>query len=114
MPKPYQLSPFEKEELKKQAEKQAEKLKQKWSEEVGKVKIATSFYEPEHYHKHNIDTIQFLQEGFPPEVFIGFAIGSATKYLQRYPYKNGMEDLIKAKDYIERLIDFHQRKNPIK
>jgi hypothetical protein len=42
--------------------------------------VKDKFNEPEHYHKHNIDTIKFLQEGFPPEVFMGFAIGHIIKY----------------------------------
>jgi hypothetical protein len=74
----------------------------------------SEFNEPEHYHKHKIDTIQFLQEGFRPEVFKGFAIGSAVKYLHRYEYKNGMEDLMKARDYISRLIVLHEKQNPSK
>ena len=78
-------------------------------------RYAIKFNEPEHYHKHKIDTIQFLQEGFPPEIFKGFAIGSAIKYLQRFENKNGLEDLIKAKDYVERLIDwYYKTKDPSK
>lgn len=69
----------------------------------------SKFNEPEHYHKHSIDTIGFLQQGFPPEVFKGFAIGSAIKYLHRFEYKNGLEDLIKARDYIDRLIEIRKK-----
>lgn len=64
------------------------------------------FNEPDHYHQNEIDTIEFLQRGFPPEVFIGFAVGSAVKYLHRYEEKNGYEDLDKAVDYILRLKQF--------
>ena len=69
----------------------------------------SAFNEPEHYHKHNIDTIQFLQEGFPPDVFDGFAIGHIIKYIQRYRYKGGREDLVKAADYAKRLLDWHDK-----
>lgn len=67
------------------------------------------YNEPEHYHKHSVDTIAFLQEGFPPEVFTGFAVGHVIKYIQRYQYKNGLNDLIKAQDYINRLIAWHEK-----
>lgn len=70
---------------------------------------APKFNEPSHYHNHNIDTIKFLQEGFPPEVFAGFAAGSAVKYIQRYQYKNGREDLVKAVDFAKRLLDWHDK-----
>jgi hypothetical protein len=74
---------------------------------VGQAK--KQYHEPEHYHKFDIDTIQFLQEGFPPDVFTGFAVGHVVKYIQRYQFKNGLNDLIKAQDYINRLIDWHEK-----
>ena len=36
---------------------------------------------------------------------LGFAEGCIVKYVCRYPYKNGVEDLYKAKHYIEKLIE---------
>jgi hypothetical protein len=35
----------------------------------------------------------------------GYFIGCATKYLERYPFKNGIQDLEKAKHFIEKLIE---------
>lgn len=67
------------------------------------------YNEPEHYHKHNIDTILFLQEGFPPEVFMGFAIGHIVKYAQRADYKNGREDYVKMVDYAKRALDWYDK-----
>lgn len=66
------------------------------------------FNEPPHYHKYEIDTIEFLQKGFPPEVFKGFAIGSIVKYLHRHTEKNGLEDLLKAEDFAKRLYKFEK------
>src|SRR5690242_14942142 len=68
-----------------------------------------TFNEPEHYHKHNIDTITFLQEGFPPEVFMGFAIGHIIKYAQRANYKNGREDFVKMVDYAKRALYWYDK-----
>lgn len=67
------------------------------------------YNEPEHYHKHNIDTILFLQEGFPKEVFMGFALGHIIKYAQRANYKNGREDYVKMVDYAKRALDWYDK-----
>jgi hypothetical protein len=67
------------------------------------------FNEPEHYHQHDIDTIKFLQRGFPPEVFMGFAIGHIVKYAQRANYKNGREDYVKMVDYAKRALDWYDK-----
>lgn len=74
----------------------------KWNKQIR----PKDFNEPPHYHKYEIDTIDFLQKGFPPEVFRGFAIGSIVKYLHRAQEKNGLEDYLKAMDYSKRLYEF--------
>lgn len=65
--------------------------------------------EPKHYHKGGIDVIGFLLDHFPKEgnytVAEAFFIGNIIKYVCRYKDKNGMEDLLKAQDYINRLIE---------
>lgn len=35
----------------------------------------------------------------------GYFIGCITKYVERYPEKNGIQDLEKAKHFIEKLIE---------
>lgn len=40
---------------------------------------------------------------------LNFFEGNVIKYLLRYKEKNGLEDLQKAKHYIEELIEIHQR-----
>lgn len=59
---------------------------------------------PTHYDT-GIDTIAFLRANCPPEQVEGFLRGNALKYLQRYDKKNGVEDLRKAKHYVEMLIE---------
>lgn len=67
---------------------------------------------PEHYHKHDIDVITFLALFFGNNkiftVLEGFFIGNVIKYVCRYKYKNGLEDLKKARDYLERLIETYE------
>lgn len=59
---------------------------------------------PAHYDT-GIDTIAFLRANCPSEQVEGFLRGNALKYLQRYDKKNGVEDLRKAKHYVEMLIE---------
>ena len=40
---------------------------------------------------------------------LGFLEGSAIIYICRYKYKNGIEDLEKAKHYIELLIELYDK-----
>jgi hypothetical protein len=54
---------------------------------------------PEHYRAHpsGIECIQITEH-------MNFNLGNATKYIWRADLKNGIEDLQKAKWYIEREI----------
>lgn len=72
-------------------------------------KYVEKYNEPSHYHQHEIDTIEFLQRGFPPQVFMGFAIGHVIKYAQRAEYKNGREDFVKMVDYAKRALDWYDK-----
>lgn len=38
----------------------------------------------------------------------GYFVGCITKYVERYPAKNGVEDLEKAKHFIEKLIELER------
>ena len=71
-------------------------------EEVFKAQGTPS--KPAHYDT-GIDTIAFMRANCPPEQVEGFLRGNALKYLQRYPNKNGVDDLRKAKHYVEMLIE---------
>lgn len=65
---------------------------------------------PRHYKYHDLDTFDFLKGGFAPEVFEGFLVGNVIKYIQRYPLKNGLEDLKKAQKYLDKLIELKDNK----
>jgi Protein of unknwon function (DUF3310) len=115
MPKNFK-SPFESELiLATLSPEEREAFTQAWEQaknELGKVVLQEDlpkFNEPAHYHKHNMDTILFLQEGFPPEVFLHFCLANVIKYAQRAPYKNGREDLEKMVDYAKRALDWYDK-----
>lgn len=58
---------------------------------------------PAHYTSGGIECIDCIKAALG-ENFIGFLIGNVIKYSYRYKDKNGIEDLKKAKWYLERAI----------
>lgn len=59
--------------------------------------------QPPHYTYGNIEVIDFIEQvtkDYP--AVMAFAIGNAIKYISRAQYKNGKEDLEKARWYLER------------
>jgi len=68
---------------------------------------------PSHYHKNEIDVNGYLEKHFPKEgsytVAEGFYIANVLKYTSRYKNKNGLEDLKKARFYIDKLIDLESK-----
>ena len=53
------------------------------------------------------DLIDRFEEGLMPEEQVrGFLRGNVFKYLTRYPDKYGMDDLLKANEYLSPLIAF--------
>lgn len=57
-----------------------------------------NIHKPRHYNL-GIETIDYINSWN-----MGYIEGNIIKYVTRYPYKNGLEDLEKAKEYLERLI----------
>jgi uncharacterized protein DUF3310 len=66
--------------------------------------------ENNHYKKLGMDPIEIMMVTFQhlPDVIRGFFIGNILKYILRYREKGGLQDLYKARDYIERLLEFEQ------
>ena len=60
---------------------------------------------PKHYCKGGIECIQVIKAQLTPEQNIGYLYGNVLKYMWRWPDKNGLEDLRKAKHYLEWLIE---------
>ena len=59
---------------------------------------------PPHYIKSGIETIDAIQ-AMTGDGFQSYLQGNILKYLWRYPYKNGVEDLKKAQWYLSKLIE---------
>ena len=65
---------------------------------------------PEHYNKAGIETIDAL-EAMLVDGFDYYLQGNIVKYIWRYRYKNGVEDLKKAQWYLNKLIEYHNDKS---
>ena len=59
---------------------------------------------PAHYNKAGIETIDIIQS-VTGDGFESYLQGNILKYICRYKYKNGTEDLEKAHWYLNRLIE---------
>lgn len=70
-------------------------------EEKQKIDMVNS---PAHYNKAGIETIDIIQS-VTGDGFESYLQGNILKYICRYKYKNGTEDLEKAKWYLNRLIE---------
>lgn len=60
---------------------------------------------PEHYHKNGFDVFKIMEVKFPRDQIIGFHRGNILKYIIRYQDKGGVEDLKKARRYLDKLIE---------
>ena len=58
---------------------------------------------PDHYKQGKYETIEVIEDIV--EDFESYCLGNIIKYISRYKYKNGVEDLNKAKWYLEKLIE---------
>lgn len=59
------------------------------------------------HYKTKIQPIEFIMENN-----IGFVEGNIIKYIHRYKFKNGLEDLKKARHYIDFLIEKWEKEHP--
>jgi hypothetical protein len=60
---------------------------------------------PAHYGQGRIEAIEYIEDFMTREEFIGYLRGNIAKYMHRFRYKNGLEDVEKAKWYMEALIE---------
>ena len=60
---------------------------------------------PSHYKGDGIECIDYIKQTMSKEAFLGYLEGNVVKYRHRYRNKNGIEDLRKARWYLDRLIE---------
>lgn len=63
-----------------------------------------------HYKRNGVDLFQCIRDGLMEEGHAcGFCEGNVFKYLLRYKYKDGLNDLYKARDYLDLLIELNEQ-----
>jgi len=60
---------------------------------------------PSHYGQGSIEAIDYIEDFLNEDEYQGYLRGNIAKYLHRWPYKNGVEDLKKARWYLNKLIE---------
>ena len=63
---------------------------------------------PNHY-VGQIECIDYLRDKLTPAEFTGFCMGNVLKYCSRWRKKDGLQDLKKAKVYLEWAIDAEEK-----
>jgi hypothetical protein len=66
---------------------------------------------PAHYTTGNIEVIEYIEDKLSLEGLQGYFVGNIIKYISRYRHKNGVEDLKKARWYLDRMIKNMEREN---
>ena len=64
---------------------------------------------PAHYGQGKIEAIEYIEDFLTEEEYQGYLRGNIAKYLHRFKYKNGVEDLKKAQWYLNRLIEQQEK-----
>ena len=62
---------------------------------------------PSHYNKGNIECIDAMVSAYGKDIVSDFCICNAFKYIWRYKYKNGIEDLKKAQWYLNKIVELN-------
>ena len=61
---------------------------------------------PLHYSDSKFECIDVMEDWSTKEEFEGYLKNNVFKYVKRYKLKNGVEDLKKARWYLNKLIEF--------
>ena len=62
-----------------------------------------------HYVDKKVQPWDAMEAWMTPQEFVGFLRGNVIKYLARCNDKGGVEDLKKARHYLDKLIEFHSQ-----
>ncbi len=72
---------------------------------IKKFEMTDQVDQPDHYTSGSIECWDYLKDNMPREAYLGGLEWNIKKYLHRWRYKkNPLEDLKKARVYLDRLI----------
>ena len=78
---------------------------------VGAEVVVDVVNSPPHYKTGGIEAIEGIEASMGPEAYAGYLKGNIMKYMWRYERKGKpIEDLKKARWYLDRLIGLRERK----
>lgn len=60
---------------------------------------------PSHYADKKIEVIEYIRDTISTSEFTGYCEGNVLKYVSRWRKKGGVEDLRKAKVYLDWMIE---------
>lgn len=63
----------------------------------------------DHYRSKDIQPWTAMESWMTEEEFEGFLRGNVIKYIARYKDKDGVKDVLKARHYLERLLEHLDR-----
>lgn len=63
---------------------------------------------PSHYTSGGIEVLDYIKAKLTNEQLEGYCIGNVIKYVSRYQHKNGLEDLKKARVYLDKIIQWKE------
>lgn len=66
---------------------------------------------PSHYTQGKVECIDAIRAALTPEEWRGYCKGNVIKYVWRERHKGGIEDLRKARWYLDRLIEMTEKSN---
>ena len=75
-----------------------------WRENFNQEKTDDNVNHPSHYTQGGIECLDAIEAAMKPDQFRGYLKGNIIKYLWRYEWKNGLEDLKKAQFYMNRMV----------
>ena len=84
---------------------QARRVNEELNAEKKASKTSKDAINPNHYKGNGIECIEYMKERLNSEAFLGYLNGNVIKYTHRWQDKNGVEDLRKARWYLDRLIE---------
>ena len=92
-----------------------EKLGEKYAEIINMANTPTKNFDPVHkpihYNNGDIEAIAYIKQQLGHE-FQAYCYGAVLKYMHRFKYKGGLQDLKKAKWYLKEMIkDLEQQEN---
>ena len=60
---------------------------------------------PEHYNLGKMEAIEYIKQQCGTKGYMGYLEGNVLKYMHRWKYKSGVQDLEKAQWYLQKLVE---------